>query len=73
MSRCVVPGCPNARGDRTSVVADGKESICLKHWGAIPRTWRRRLRLFEKRGRMDLASRMWERIKRLAIERAVGL
>lgn len=71
---CIVPGCSHSRGDRrTSVVTEDMEFICREHWAVVPRHWRRRLRLFEKRGRLDLAERMWSRIKRLAIERAVGI
>lgn len=66
---CEVPHC------RRTVKDEGKFTawICGKHWGATPKTWRRRRALFRRRGRIDLANRMWDRIRARAIELAVGL
>jgi hypothetical protein len=66
---CCVPHCRRTRR------ADGtfSEWICGKHWLATSRAWRRRMFLFRRRGRRDLADAMWLRLKRQAIERAGGI
>jgi hypothetical protein len=72
--RCVVPHCACTRGDRkNSPVAPGMEFICRKHWALVPKAWKRRRRLFARRQRRDLEAKMWDRMKRIAIERAVGI
>jgi hypothetical protein len=65
---CVVPFCR-----RTAARVEFAEWICGKHWSATSRSWRRRLFLFRRRGRLDLADRMWDRLKRQAIETAAGV
>jgi hypothetical protein len=67
---CLVPFCRRTRKD------DGRfdEWICGKHWTLTPRSWRRGLFLFRRRGvHHELVARMWDRLKRVAIERAAGL
>jgi hypothetical protein len=68
--RCVVPGCRRTARRRTAAAT---EWICGRHWTATSRVWRRRMFLFRRRRRWDLAARMWGRLRSQAIERAVGL
>lgn len=70
--RCVVPHCRRSIASG-KVSADHNQWICSKHWSATPKHWRRRLFLFRRRGRADLEASMWERLKRRAIEIAVGI
>jgi len=66
---CLVPFCR-----RTHRNYEGFRAwICGKHWAMTSRTWRRRLSLFRRRGRKDLADRMFSRLARQAIERAAGI
>ncbi len=67
--QCCVPFCRRTTGDPRF----SGEWLCSKHWPLTSRAWRRRFFLFRRRGRRDLEARMWERLKRQAIERAVGL
>lgn len=77
--RCAVPGCHRTHAP----FEDGSsEWICGKHWDAIPKTYRRvhyRFRRRFKAGRLSSNSirlwneRIWERLKRVAIERAAGI
>lgn len=72
--RCAVPFCRRTRGDRKgNPVTEGMEWICGEHWVVTSRAWRWRLSLFRRRGRSDLVERMWDRLKRQAIERAMGV
>lgn len=66
--RCLVPFCR-----RTTRAGRYREWICGAHWRLTSRAWRRRFFLFRRRGRQDLEDRMWLRLKRQAIERAMGL
>ena len=66
---CCVPFCRRTyRNDRGF-----DEWICGPHWHQTSRTWRRRFFLFRRRGREDLANRMWASLKTQAIERAAGI
>lgn len=72
--RCIVPFCAHTRGDRKGdPLIPGMEWICSEHWRLTSKAWRRRLFLFKRRHRFDLAARTWQRLKAQAIERAVGL
>ena len=72
---CCVPHCR-----RTKQNAEGyAEWICAKHWSAVPRDKRRvwqRVRRDHRKGipqfkrRVD---RLWQRLKRIAIEKGMGL
>lgn len=74
---CCVPGC------RRTLVDNGKfnEWICQKHWSAVPRRDRK---VYNRRKRIIIqgclsvtfgaaSDRLWNRCKREAIERAVGI
>lgn len=65
-TKCLVPFCRHT----TSRVF--KEWICANHWKAISASDRR---LFRRaaRVRSPAAGRIWDRIKRQAIERGVGI
>jgi hypothetical protein len=66
---CCVPFCR-----RTYANEEGfSEWVCAKHWTMTSKAWRRRRSLFKRRRRSDLADKMFARLKRQAIERAVGL
>lgn len=74
---CLVPGCKC-----TLAPAPGdNEGICIKHWKLADRGWRM---LYNKRRRLlradptnakhlNSCQRIWWRLKRQAIERAVGI
>jgi hypothetical protein len=64
---CCVPGCK-----RTTKRAF-TEWVCGKHWSLTSRVWRRRMFRFRRHHRVDLADRMWCRLRDQAIERAMGL
>lgn len=70
---CCVPFCKHTRGprkgDKNPITAD-MTWICGRHWQATSKTWRRRLSLFERRKRYDLAARMWERLRQQAVDLA---
>lgn len=66
--QCLVPFCT-----RSTTPKGFDEWICGTHWAATPAVWRRRYRLFVRRRRLDLAARTWSRLKRAAIERAMGI
>lgn len=73
--RCVVPHCR-----RTTGRAGFTEWICGRHWPAIPKAARRaygrrvrRWRRFHRPSDGVAARRMWQWLKRRAIERAMGL
>lgn len=64
---CLVPGCR-----RTCKPFHG-EWICGVHWPATDRAMRRLLSLAKRRGRQQACAAIWRRLKRQAIERAVGI
>lgn len=64
---CCVPHCGR------TIAAPRGQWICARHWRITDRVWRRRFYLFRRRGRPDLAHRMFERLKAQAIERAAGI
>lgn len=67
--RCSVPFCK-----RTFKRQHPDEvTICGKHWRLAPKQWRRRFTLFKRRGRPDLAHKVWERCLRAACEAAGGI
>ena len=66
---CLVPGC----GCGATCYPPGNEIICVKHYRLVDKCLKRRRALFRRRGREDLADRMWVRIRRQAIERAMGI
>lgn len=75
---CIVPFC--RRTIAVSRLPEGYEWICGKHWSAVPRHLRRRKSQAEriaKRTNRPAAWRLtgliWERCKREAIERAMGI
>ena len=68
MPRCIVPFCT-----RTTGANHHEEWICPGHWRLTDSQLRRRFFLFNRRNRPDLAARMWERLKKQAIERAMGI
>lgn len=76
---CVVVGCRNSSGKWA-----GSRYVCSKHWPLVPKAAKRRYRLVcrrwareadpSRKARLDaLARRMWDRLERLAQERAVGI
>lgn len=76
---CVVVGCCNS-----SAKWAGSRYICSKHWPLVPKASKRRYRLVCRRRDREadparkhrlqlLAWRMWDRLERLAQERAVGI
>lgn len=76
---CCVPFCRRTIA-RDRLPSEHAEWICGRHWPAVPKHHKRRLRQIEriaKRTRrlssIMLAQRIWERCKREAIERAMGL
>lgn len=87
--RCLVPFCRHTRGDRKGdPVRQGMEWICGEHWMPLPKVERRvysraRRRVLarwpEREGDVEYArawhafDRVWSRLKRLAIERALGI
>jgi hypothetical protein len=64
---CCVPFC------RRTTARNFVEWICGEHWRLTNKNWRRKFFLFRRRRRHDLEARMWQRLKRQAIERAAGL
>lgn len=73
--RCCVPHCRRTKPN----VAGYAEWICAKHWSAVPReqrrVWQRLVRWYRK-GKVFQgvrADRMWSRLKRIAIEKGMGL
>jgi len=66
---CEVPFCRHG----TRRYPAGSRWVCADHWRLTSKSWRRRLRLFRKRRRYDLAGIMWDRLRDQAIERAGGL
>lgn len=72
---CVVPGCR-----RTTSRAEFDEWLCGDHWREIPkqarRIYGRRVRRWRRYHRYSdglAAARIWNWLKRQAIERAMGL
>lgn len=71
---CCVPFCRRTKQNR----GDEKEWICAEHWRAVPRKDRaiyaRVKREAKAAGRWtEAAARIWRRVKRIAIERGVGI
>lgn len=72
--KCEVPFCKRTRGDRKGdPVVDGMQWVCGDHWRAIPRTLRRTYYRARRLDRGRLAAMCWERCKKTAIERAMGI
>lgn len=75
--RCVVPFCRRTREDDPRF----SEWICGDHWRMVPKKYRQVYGRFKRRWRRfgtpvsyhPRGSRLWERIKREAIERAGGI
>lgn len=67
--KCCVPFCQRTYHNREGYT----EWICREHWRQTSKAWRRRNALFVRRARYDLHRKMWDRLKRQAIERAAGL
>ena len=71
---CAVPGCR-----RTHKAGEFDEWVCGKHWSAVPRDLRRLYTVAKRRWRRDPAkwgrvcSRLWERCREAAIDRAMGI
>lgn len=76
---CAVPGCKHTRGDRKGdPVGPGMEWVCGDHWSLVPRSMRAiysRVKRKAKRwsDRPIAVHRIWQRCKREAIERGMGL
>lgn len=74
---CCVPGC------RRTLQSDGEftEWICGRHWATTDKDIRKRFFLVRRRAkklgwtplRIDLDKSYWERLKKQAIERAMGI
>ena len=71
--QCCIPFCRRTIKAGPILARGHDEWICSTHWTSTFRHWRRRLFLFRRRGRQDLEAKMWERLKRQAIERAAGI
>ncbi len=79
---CAVPGCRRSRGLRKGERAfeDWHEWVCGVHWAMVPKIFRRALarkrRITNRKESWNdirAFNRLWERCKRAAIERAVGI
>ena len=72
---CLVPGCRHTRGDRKGdPILPGMEWICAEHWRLVPRPLKAiRTRARRKGKGGAVLARLWRRIRREAIERAMGL
>ena len=73
--RCIVPGCSHTRGDRKGdPITPGMEWICAGHWRLVPRALKAiRTRARRKGKDRVVLARLWRRIRREAIERALGI
>lgn len=73
--RCEVPFCRRTRGDRKGdIITETTEWVCGPHWTAVPKTMRRAYSRARRRNHNPaVLSRLWTRVKREAIERAVGV
>ena len=67
--RCEVPGCRRTRKPDPLIA----EWICAKHWALVPKHWRRVFARSKRRGRAIVEWRLWCRIKRKAIDAALGI
>lgn len=72
-TRCVVPFC--ARTCKTPPTEQGLvfEWICPVHWPLVPSERKRDYRMAKRRGRKDLARKIWSKIVTLVIDKAAGL
>lgn len=72
--QCSVPHCRRWRGHRKNdSIRPGMAWICQRHWMLVSPTWRRRIALFRRRERYDLAHKLWLRGLAQAIERSAGI
>ena len=80
--RCAVPGCNRTRGQRKgeAPIREGEEWVCGDHWRLVPKWMRGIIARVRKRYRRSPTSenirsfnRIWQRCKREAIERGLGL
>lgn len=72
-TRCVVPFC--GRTCKTQPTEPGLvyEWICPDHWKLVPRERKRDYTFAKRRGRDDLARKVWARLVRTVIDKAAGL
>jgi len=76
---CLVPGC-RCTVAKSDLDCEDNEAICTRHWRSIPlrerRAYsRRRKIMFEKRDRGSISAcwRLWSWLRRMAIEKAMGI
>ena len=79
---CQVPGCNHTRGQRKGEppIRDGYEWVCGDHWQAIPKIMRKVVARTRRRAHarpthenINSFYRIWDRAKREAIERGIGI
>lgn len=78
---CLVPGCTHQRGDRKGdKLEPGYEWVCADHWRLVPRLQRAVYSRAKRRWRrrMDqpsaaVCTRLWARVRAIAIETAMGV
>jgi hypothetical protein len=81
---CIVPNCRGHAYTRTiSTIAGGfvtTEGICARHWRLVPRRWKAVQRRIEADfcgspfgANIQRTGRIWNRIKRKAVEAAAGI
>ena len=74
--QCCVPHCSRTKSNANNKLV---EWICGQHWSYVPRKKRRvwqRIRREQTKGLpldSDRAARLWTRVKRIAIERGMGI
>ena len=66
---CCVPFCRRTTKDNRGF----NEWLCSKHYGLVDQKLKALRRRALRRGRYELDELIWRRLKRQAIERAVGL
>lgn len=64
---CLVPFC------NQTTARNCDEWICQQHWRPLNRTYRRAYNKAVKYERWDTAKRIWQHLKRKAIEKAGGI
>jgi hypothetical protein len=73
--QCCVPGCDHTRGNRKNdPLARGMTWLCDEHWRLVPRRMKAiRTRARRRGATPEALARLWRRLTRAAIERALGI
>jgi hypothetical protein len=76
---CVVPHCPRTRRPHPGD-GDDPEWICGDHWALVPKIWKQSLSRAYRRWKKEPSNRnaghwwlIWQKVKRTAIETALGI